>query len=76
MEIFLPKLVFFIVIVPLSIIVIYFFISEFKLKKSFIIKKESIRFCMECKKPFIVNQKREIKNCPRCKKNTVSILVS
>ena len=76
MEIFLPKLVFFIVIVPLSIIVIYFFISEFKLKKSFIIKKESIRFCMECKKPFIVNQKREIKNCPRCKKNTASILVS
>ena len=68
MEIFLPKLVFFIVIIPLSIMVIYFFIYEFKLKKSFRIKKESIRFCMECKKPFLVNQKRENKNCPRCKK--------
>ena len=76
MEIFLPKLVFFIVIIPLSIMVIYFFIYEFKLKKSFRIKKESIRFCMECKKPFLVNQKRENKNCPRCKKNTTSILVS
>ena len=68
MEIFLPKLVFFIVIIPLSMMVIYFFIYEFSLKKSFVIKKESIRFCMECKKPFMMTRKEKIKTVQGVKK--------
>ncbi len=76
MEIYLPKLILFVTSIPLSIIIFCYFISEFKLKKSFVKRNELILFCMECKKPFLVNERREIKNCPRCKKNTTSILVS
>jgi len=76
MEIYLSKLGFLIISLPLAFLLIISLISEFGKINYFDKKNELILFCLKCKKPFIVNKKREIKNCPRCKKNTTSISIN
>tara|TARA_B100000424_G_scaffold191907_2_gene149555 strand:+ start:518 stop:748 length:231 start_codon:yes stop_codon:yes gene_type:complete len=76
MEIYLNKLAFLIIFIPLALLAIISLTSGFRDTNYFYKKNELTRFCLKCKKPFIVNQKREIKNCPRCKRNTTSISVN
>ena len=76
MEIYIQKLVFLIIFIPLALLGIISFTIGLRDTNYFYKKNELTRFCLKCKKPFIVNKKREIKNCPRCKRNTTSISVN